>query len=84
MDRPSNQDRIAEHRLWLAGIAEEGRALFADLGNLLADVDELLLKSDEVLYYAQPPMDGKLGVRFWRRQRHDKARANSGEHGATG
>ena len=72
MDHPSNEDRIAEHRLWLAGIAEEGRALFADLGNLLSEVDELLMKSDDVLYYAQPPMDGKLGVRFWRRQRHDK------------
>ena len=52
MDHPSNEDRIAEHRIWLAGIADDGRALFADLGHLLADVDELLLKSDVVLYSA--------------------------------
>jgi hypothetical protein len=69
MDSPSNEEHIADHRAWLAGIADEGRALFADLGNLLSEVDELLLKSDAVLNYSQPPMDGKLGLRFWRRQR---------------
>ena len=52
MDYPRNEERIAEHRIWLAGIAEEGRALFADLGNLLSEVDELLMKSDDVLYCA--------------------------------
>ena len=72
MTSPSDKEQITEHRAWLAGIAEEGLALFPGLGNLLSEVDELLLKSDDVLYYAQPPMDGKLGVRFWRRQRHDK------------
>jgi len=72
MDSPSNEEHITDHCAWLAGIAEEGRVLFADLGNLLANVDELLLKSDAVLNYSQPPMDGKLGLRFWRRQRADK------------
>ncbi len=73
MDSPSNEDRIAEHRIWLTGIAEEGRELFADIGNLLTEVDELLLKSDALLNYSQPPMAGKLGVRFWKRHRPDQA-----------
>lgn len=72
MTSPSNEEQITEHRAWLAGIAEEGLALFSDLGNLLSEVDELLLKSDEVLNYSQPPMDGKLGIRFWKRHRPDK------------
>jgi len=72
MTSPSDKEQITEHRAWLAGIAEEGRALFADLGNLLSEVDELLLQSDEVLNYSQPPMDGKLGIRFWKRHRPDK------------
>ena len=73
MDFPSNEDRIAEHRIWLAGIAEEGRSLFADVGNLLTEVDELLLRSDALLNYSQPPMAGKLGLRFWKRHRPDQA-----------
>ena len=72
MTSPSDKEQITEHRAWLAGIAEEGLALFSDLGNLLSEVDELLLKSDEVLNYSQPPMDGKLGIRFWKRHRPDK------------
>ena len=72
MPSPGNEECNAEHRAWLAGIAEEGRALFADLGNLLSEVDELLLRSDEVLNYSQPPMDGKLGICFWKRHRPDK------------
>lgn len=72
MPSSSNEERIEEHRACLAGIAEEGRALFAEIGNLLSEVDEHLLTSDDVLYYAQPPMDGKLGVRFWRRHRADR------------
>ena len=72
MTSPSNEEQITEHRAWLAGISEEGLALFSDLGNLLSEVDELLLKSDEVLNYSQPPMDGKLGIRFWKRHRPDK------------
>ena len=54
MPSPSNEEQITEHRAWLAGISEEGLALFSDLGNLLSEVDELLLKSDEVLNYSQP------------------------------
>ena len=72
MPSSSNAERIAEHRAWLAGIAEQGRALFADLGILLSEVDELLQRSDAVLNYCQPPMDGKLGIQFWKRQRPDK------------
>jgi len=72
MTPSSNEERIEEHRAWLAGIAEEGRAMFAEIGNLLSEVDEHLQTSDSVLYNSQPPMDGKLGVRFWRRHRSDR------------
>ncbi len=62
MPSPSNEEQITEHRAWLAGISEEGLALFSGLGNLLSEVDELLLKSDEVLNYSQPPMDGRASA----------------------
>ena len=71
MPPPEIEVSLEAHQAWLAGVAEEGRALFADIGNLLAEVDELLLMSDGVLNYSQPPMDGKLGLRFWRRGRPD-------------
>lgn len=72
MSSSSNEERIQAHRDWLAKLPQEGGALFVELYTLLSEIDELLVKSDEVLNYSQPPMDGKLGIRFWRRQRSDR------------
>lgn len=54
--------------------ARQGAEGFAVLAGQLAEIENLLVLVDRSLRVSQPPVPGKIGIRWWRTRSHDDLR----------
>lgn len=57
-----------------AETARQGGDCFAMLAGQLAEIENLLILIDRSLRVSQPPVPGKIGIRWWRTRSHDDLR----------